>query len=87
MNKILGPDVVEEVATVPLSDNTNTRHIDDMSADIEIVVFKKICISGKFAMQLYESTDFVDMLTLSEYKQKERLNCHIYTVCEPIKKG
>jgi len=57
VNEMLGPDAVKEVAKVPLSNNTIARRIDDMSADIEKVVLEKIRISGKFALQLDESTD------------------------------
>lgn len=57
VNEMLGPEVVKEIAKVPLSDNTISRRIDDMSADIESVVLEKIRISNKFALQLDESTD------------------------------
>ena len=57
VNKMLGPDVAKEIAKVPLSDNTISRRIDDMSADMESIVLGKMCISGTFALQLDESTD------------------------------
>ncbi|CAL9694249.1 unnamed protein product [Knipowitschia caucasica] len=56
VNEMLGPEAAKEIAKVPLSDNTISRHINDMSADIETIVLEKICISKTFALQLDEST-------------------------------
>ena len=57
VNEMLGPEAAKEIAKVPLSDNTISRRINEMSADIESVVLDKIRISNKFALQLDESTD------------------------------
>ncbi|KAJ1218391.1 hypothetical protein NDU88_005971 [Pleurodeles waltl] len=57
VEEMLGPEAGKEIAKVPLSDNTISRRINDMSADIESVVLEKIRISEKFALQLDESTD------------------------------
>ena len=57
VNEMLGPDAVKEVSKIPLPDNTIARRIEDMSADIEKVVLEKVRISGKFSLQVDESTD------------------------------
>ena len=57
VNDMLGPEAVRKIAKAPLSDNTISRHFDDMSADIESVVLEKICISEKFVLQLDKCTD------------------------------
>ncbi|XP_035217859.1 SCAN domain-containing protein 3-like [Stegodyphus dumicola] len=57
VEEMLGPEAAKEIAKVSLSNNTISRRINDMSADIESVVLEKIRISEKFALQLDESTD------------------------------
>ena len=57
VNEMLASDAAKEIAKVPLSDNTIARRIDGVSADIESIVFEKMRISRKFALQLDESTD------------------------------
>ncbi|XP_035224241.1 zinc finger BED domain-containing protein 5-like [Stegodyphus dumicola] len=57
VEEMLGPEAAKEIAKVHLSNNTISRRINDMSADIESVVLEKIRISEKFALQLDESTD------------------------------
>ena len=57
VKEMLGPDSVQEVTKVPLSDNTISRRIDDMSVDIETIVLEKIRISKHFSLQLDKYTD------------------------------
>ena len=54
---MLGPDAIQEVTKVLLSDNTISRRIDDMSVDIKTIVLEKIRIGKHFSLQLDEYTD------------------------------
>ena len=64
VKEILGPDAVGGVTKVSLSDNTISRRIDDMSVDIETIVFEKIRIGKRFSLQLAEYTDIVKNVQL-----------------------
>ena len=56
VKEMLGPDMVQEVTKVLLSDNTISRRNDDMSVDIETMVLEKICIGKHFFLQLDKYT-------------------------------
>ena len=55
IKEMLGSDALKEVAKLPLSDKTITRRIKDISADIKKYIFEKVCISGRFGLQVDES--------------------------------
>lgn len=42
MEKILGPDAVQENEKVSMSENTINWHINDMSHDVEEVLYDKV---------------------------------------------
>ena len=57
VKEMLGPDAVQEVTKVLLSDNTISRRIDDMPVDIETIVLEKIRTGKHFSLQLDEYID------------------------------
>ncbi|KAL4120074.1 hypothetical protein QTP88_012813 [Uroleucon formosanum] len=52
-----GIEAGQEILKIPLSDNTISRRINDMSEDIEQQVLNKLSDSHMFALQVDESTD------------------------------
>jgi hypothetical protein len=54
---MLGIDEVKEIEKVPLSNNTISRRIEDMSVRIEGTLIQKICEVKKFSLQDDEATD------------------------------
>ena len=70
----------DELKKVPLSNNTVSRRIDDMSDDITEQVVNKIKQAGQFALQLDEMTDVsgdAQLLAFVRYKDVSDINEHI----------
>jgi hypothetical protein len=54
---VLGPEAASEISKVPLSANTVSRRVSNLSSDIEVILRGKINLSRKFSLQIHESTD------------------------------
>ncbi|MGH0176926.1 UNVERIFIED_CONTAM: hypothetical protein FKN15_073970 [Acipenser sinensis] len=70
----------DALKTVPLSNNTVCRRIDDMGVDIVDQVVEKLKHSGSFALQLDESTDVngeAQLIAFVRYRDISEINEHI----------
>ena len=56
---ILGENAAKEIQEIPLFDNTVSRHINNMAADILEQLRDKLLESKLFSIQLDESTDIL----------------------------
>ena len=54
---VLGSEAASEISTIPLSADTISRRVIDMSSDTEVNMKQKINSSQKFSFQIDESTD------------------------------
>ncbi|XP_067131373.1 zinc finger BED domain-containing protein 5-like [Centruroides vittatus] len=64
---VLGSEAASEISKIPLSDDTISRRVIEMSSDIEDIMKKKINSSRKFSLQIDESTDISGRAQLLAY--------------------
>ncbi|XP_063785805.1 zinc finger BED domain-containing protein 5-like [Pseudophryne corroboree] len=69
VNIMFGEKYEQEILKIPLSDNTISRRILDMSEDVESQVITKIKEANVFAFQLDESTDITGKAQLLAFSR------------------
>jgi hypothetical protein len=67
VKSMLGEGAEKEISVIPLSNDTISRRIDDMSSDIQRNVVEKVSDGRIFALQLDESTDISKKCQLLSY--------------------
>lgn len=83
---MLGPDEVKNVSTVSLSADTVKRRIDDMSCDILETLITKLRKTGKFSLQIDESTDIknrAQLIIIVRFVDEDSIKEH-YFFCKEI---
>lgn len=86
---MFGDEAEKEVMKIPLSDNTISRRIDDMSQDIEQQIIIDIHSCNMFSLQLDESTDITGKAQLITFVRYVKYNDIInqYLFCKEIPEG
>jgi len=82
---MFGEENVKKINIIPLSNNTISRRIQDMSENIELTVIDRIKNSNIFAIQVDESTDvtnFAVLLVIARYLNNNKVEenvllCHL----------
>lgn len=86
---MFGEKSLKEVESIPLSNNTVARRIDDMSDWVENELIHRIQVSGLFTLQLDESTDVQGLSQLIIFIRFIWCNEFFEDIlfCEPIIRG
>ncbi|XP_064078518.1 protein FAM200C-like [Macrobrachium nipponense] len=86
VNLVLGGDSAKKIQQIALSDNTESRRIEEISIDIKEQVNKEIKDVGLFALQLDESTDassYSQLIVFTRYAHEGNLK-EEFLFCQPL---
>nr|ABF20543.1 transposase [Aedes aegypti] len=86
---MFGPKFAQEIESIPLSNNTVARRIEDLSGWVENELVERIKASTHFSLQLDESTDvegLSQLIVFVRYFWKEDVHEEML-FCEPIMRG
>ena len=77
---------LETLKTIPLSDTTVGRHIEEMASDVKMQLIEKLKLSDSFSLQIDESTDIANdaqLLAFVRYEDKGTM-CEEFLFCTPL---
>ncbi len=66
---MLGEEAESELHNGPVSDNTGSRHVDDLSNNISGIL-SEILQNNNFALQVDESTDIIQLLAFERFENE-----------------
>ena len=83
---VCGESVAKKIDQIPLSNNTVHSRINDISNDVKCQLIDLLKMSGKFSLQLDESTDVSDQAQLMTYIRFEgQTKMHEeFLFCKPL---